>query len=69
MAAAHGPGIDPGPLGVGGFPDCRRKHPELDLTMEEAALDLECAQKADGAIKVGWRRAATVGSAVLQDTP
>lgn len=41
-------------LGVPGFPDCRRVHPELDLHVEEAALDLVCTQRAGvGAIKIG----------------
>jgi len=42
-------------LGVSGFPDCLRLHPELNLPMEEASFDLECAQKraSPGAIKIG----------------
>lgn len=41
-------------LGVAGFPDCIRKHPELDLSMEDASFDLRCSQKATapGAIKI-----------------
>ena len=34
-------------LGVSGFPDCRRLHPELrNLTMEEASFDLDCTAPA-----------------------
>ena len=47
-AAAHGDPkdwpINPA-LGVAGFPDCTRVHPELNLTMEEASFDLKCEQK------------------------
>jgi len=32
-------------LGVPGFPDCVRAHPESEMSVEEAAEDLVCAQK------------------------
>ena len=32
-------------LGVSGFPDCSRIHPERELTMEQASFDLQCAQR------------------------
>jgi len=32
-------------LGVPGFPDCKRGHPELELDVEGAANDLVCSQK------------------------
>lgn len=32
-------------LGVPGFPDCTRAHPERELSVEEAALDLDCRQR------------------------
>ena len=41
-------------LGVPGFPDCERAHPELQLSIEDAAQDLICHQKGDAsAIKIG----------------
>jgi hypothetical protein len=42
-------------LGVPGFPDCVRAHPEHDLSVDEAAHDLRCAQKAapKEAIRIG----------------
>lgn len=32
-------------LGVPGFPNCERQHPELELNVEDAAADLVCSQK------------------------
>lgn len=48
-------------LGVGGFPDCVRIHPELELSEEEAALDLRCYQKdaPEDAIRIG-----TIGDSI-----
>lgn len=41
-------------LGVPGFPDCVRAHPELSLGVDAAAMDLVCRQRGSpGAIKVG----------------
>lgn len=42
-------------LGVPGFPDCVRASPEKNMTVEDAAMDLICAQKnpSDAAIKIG----------------
>ena len=43
-------------LGVPGYPDCVRAHPEARLTVEEASMDLVCEQKGAGeadAIKIG----------------
>jgi lysophospholipase L1-like esterase len=42
-------------LGVPGFPDCKRGHPELELDVEGAADDLVCSQKEapNDAIKIG----------------
>jgi lysophospholipase L1-like esterase len=55
--AAHGDlsmPINPA-LGVPGFPDCRRLHPERSLSVDEAAMDLVCEQNgaATDAIKIG----------------
>ena len=38
-----------------GFPDCVRAHPELELSVEDAAMDLVCTQRpaAAGAIRIG----------------
>lgn len=41
-------------LWVPGFPDCVRAHPEIGMTVEEAAMDLICTQKGpEDAIKIG----------------
>lgn len=41
-------------LGVPGFPDCMRVHPERNLTVEDAALDLICTQNNPlDAIRIG----------------
>ena len=42
-------------LGVPGFPDCVRAHPEQAMTVEEAAMDLICSQRevSADAIKIG----------------
>jgi lysophospholipase L1-like esterase len=42
-------------LGVPGFPDCVRAHPEQAMTVDEAAMDLICSQKeaSADAIKIG----------------
>lgn len=47
LAGAHGHGdmqVNP-LLGVPGFPDCERAHPELQLSVEEAAQDLICGPR------------------------
>lgn len=62
LIGAHFPGLPINPkLGVPGFPDCVRAHPELDLTVEEAAMDLICFQKPapEDAIKIG-----TIGDSI-----
>ena len=43
-------------LGVPGFPDCERAHPELQLNVEDAAQDLICHQKVltKAALRLGW---------------
>jgi hypothetical protein len=43
-------------LGVPGFPDCIRPATAVGTTVEEAAMELQCSQKAapDGAIRIGW---------------
>lgn len=55
LAAAHSDLFPINPvLGVPGFPDCKRAHPQLELNVEEAADDLICMQKdAPGAIRIG----------------
>jgi len=55
LAAAHGDSYAINPvLGVPGFPDCKRAHPQLELNVEAAADDLICMQKdAPGAIRIG----------------
>jgi hypothetical protein len=56
--AAHG-SLDHYPinpaLGVSGFPDCVRVHPEQNLSMEQASFDLVCSQRrgTPSAIKIG----------------
>lgn len=47
LSNAHGhDGLPVNPLlGVPGFPHCTRAHPELDLSVEDAALDLVCAPR------------------------
>jgi len=41
-------------LGVPGFPDCVRAHPDVSMLVEEAAMDLICTQKGpEDAIKIG----------------
>eukprot|EP01044_Picomonas_judraskeda_P009025 COSAG03_NODE_1070_length_4903_cov_77.920067_5_plen_89_part_00 len=54
-------------LGVAGFPDCHRLHPELKgLTMEEASFDLDCTFPAwsDDAIRI-----ACVGDSITAGAP
>merc|ERR1712166_1620625 len=54
--AAHDEDMPINPaLGVPGFPDCVRAHPELELCVADAADDLICAQKEapEDAIKIG----------------
>lgn len=55
LVSAHGDDFPINPdLGVPGFPDCVRSHPDLKLGVEEAADDLVCMQKdAPGAIRIG----------------
>jgi len=55
LAAAHGESFPINPvLGVPGFPDCERAHPQLELNVEAAADDLICMQKdSPGAIRIG----------------
>jgi lysophospholipase L1-like esterase len=53
---AHDDGLPINPmLGVPGFPDCVRAHPEADLDVAEAADDLVCNQKkaSNDAIRIG----------------
>jgi lysophospholipase L1-like esterase len=48
VCSAHDVALDPWvnpTLGVPGFPDCVRRHPGLNLTVEEAANDLQCAPR------------------------
>jgi len=42
-------------LGVPGFPECKRSHPDMVLDVEEAANDLVCSQKdaPNSAIRIG----------------
>lgn len=45
LASAHGDfPVNPS-LGVPGYPDCVRAHPELNLNVDDAAHDLVCSQK------------------------
>jgi len=56
LIAAHmfAPELTNPALGVPGFPDCVRAHPDVDMTVEEAANDLVCEQKGSAdAIKIG----------------
>merc|ERR1712137_622009 len=56
FAGAHGNDIEINNpvLGVPGFPSCKRVHPELNLSVEDATRDLICAQTScpAGAVKI-----------------
>ena len=55
-AAAHDPSLPINEaLGVPGFPDCVRLHPERQLSVADAAMDLNCTQRAapPAAIRIG----------------
>lgn len=52
----HDVGLPVNPvLGVPGFPDCVRAHPEVAMSVDDAAMDLVCTQRGSdqGSIKVG----------------